>query len=65
MLFRSWTPEIRQRVESLHPLGIGTPHDVAAAVAFLGSSDARWITGVNLPLGWSPNFSLPTESFSG
>jgi len=60
-----WTPEIRQRVESLHPLGIGTPHDVAAAVAFLASSDARWITGVNLPLGWSPNFSLPTESFSG
>lgn len=60
-----WTPEVRKKVEAAHPLGIGTPHDVAAAVAFLASADARWITGVNLPLGWSPNYPLPTETFSG
>jgi len=48
-------------LESSHPLGIGTPHDVASAVAFLASSEARWITGVTLPLGWASTFSLPTS----
>jgi NAD(P)-dependent dehydrogenase (short-subunit alcohol dehydrogenase family) len=33
-----------------HPWGFGTPEDVAAAVTFLLSSDARWITGVVLPV---------------
>lgn len=58
------TPEIVEQIEACHPLGIGAPQDVAAAVAFLASSDARWITGVTLPLGWLPTFALPGEPFS-
>lgn len=34
-----------------YPLGrIGEPEDIAAAVAFLASNDASWITGINLPV---------------
>ena len=36
---------------ALYPLGrVGTPDDVAAAVAFLASDDAAWITGITLPV---------------
>lgn len=60
-----WTPEARDKVEACHPLGIGTPHDVANAVAFLASSEGHWITGVNLPLGWAPHYPLPFQHFLG
>ena len=58
------TPEIVEQIDACHPLGIGAPQDVANAVAFLASSDARWISGVTLPLGWMPTFALPGEPFS-
>ncbi|MGY1434703.1 SDR family NAD(P)-dependent oxidoreductase [Streptomyces reniochalinae] len=38
-------------VSAHYPLGrVGEPSDIAAAVAFLASSDAAWITGVTLPV---------------
>ncbi|MBO0918579.1 SDR family NAD(P)-dependent oxidoreductase [Streptomyces laculatispora] len=37
------------RVSGLYPLGrIGEPEDIAAAVAFLASRDAAWVTGTTL-----------------
>lgn len=39
------------RMLHLYPLGrVGEPEDIAAAVAFLVSSDASWITGHTLPV---------------
>ncbi|MBO0828369.1 MAG: SDR family oxidoreductase [Streptosporangiales bacterium] len=39
------------RLARAYPLGrVGEPDDIAAAVAFLASDDAAWITGVVLPV---------------
>jgi NAD(P)-dependent dehydrogenase (short-subunit alcohol dehydrogenase family) len=40
-----------ERFGTMYPLGrVGEPEDIAAAVAFLGSDDAAWITGLTLPV---------------
>ena len=37
-----------QRLHASHPLGIGTPEDVAQAVTFLLAPGTKWITGTDL-----------------
>ncbi len=43
-------PEALAGVQALHPLPLGVPEDIAAAVAFLGSADADFVTGATLPV---------------
>jgi NAD(P)-dependent dehydrogenase (short-subunit alcohol dehydrogenase family) len=50
------TPEIAEQVAFWQPLGLlGQPRDVADAALFLASDEARFITGVVLPVdgGWT------------
>lgn len=37
-----------ENIKSKHPLGFGTPKDIANACVFLLSNEAKWITGSNL-----------------
>ncbi|WP_337796180.1 glucose 1-dehydrogenase [Actinopolymorpha rutila] len=53
------------RLARLYPLGrVGEPDDVAAAVAFLASGDAAWITGTVLPVDGGILSAGPTRSRS-
>lgn len=40
--------EARKAIESLHPLGLGKPEDVAASVLYLLAQASGWVTGHNL-----------------
>jgi NAD(P)-dependent dehydrogenase (short-subunit alcohol dehydrogenase family) len=46
--YYSKDPELKARITSLHPLGLGNPEDVAGACVYLLSDAARWITGTQL-----------------
>lgn len=47
-LQRTLSEDQLRRIEALHPLGMGTPRDVANAVGFLLADTGRWITGTTL-----------------
>ncbi len=43
------TPELIERLAKMAPLErLGTPEDIAAAVAFLAGNDGGWINGQTL-----------------
>lgn len=40
-----------EAIDAQHPLrGVGTPQDIVGAAVFLASDDARWITGICMPV---------------
>jgi NAD(P)-dependent dehydrogenase (short-subunit alcohol dehydrogenase family) len=50
---RVWAPPERglAQMTRRYPLGrVGEPEDIAAAIAFMASADAGWITGITLPV---------------
>lgn len=51
MLTREFAALSEENIDSIarsHPLGFGTPEDVASSAAFLLSDASKWITGTNL-----------------
>jgi NAD(P)-dependent dehydrogenase (short-subunit alcohol dehydrogenase family) len=48
--FYSQNEETREKIVSLHPLGLGNADDIAYACIYLLSDAARWITGANLAI---------------
>lgn len=46
--FAALSKESIESIESSHPLGFGTPEDIAYSAVFLLSSASKWITGTNL-----------------
>lgn len=49
-MFKHMSAEQIEIIRQRHPLGFGRPEDVGNAIRFLLSSNARWITGVTLPV---------------
>ena len=51
----------RAHLAGLHPLGLGDPKHIAAGFLFLASDEARWITGIALPIDGGLTCGLATE----
>jgi NAD(P)-dependent dehydrogenase (short-subunit alcohol dehydrogenase family) len=43
-------PNVKSGVEKIDKADVGQPEDIAAVAAFLASDDARFVTGVSLPV---------------
>jgi NAD(P)-dependent dehydrogenase (short-subunit alcohol dehydrogenase family) len=41
----NFNDDYNKLIESLHPLGWGSPDDIAAGIAYLFSDMSKWITG--------------------
>lgn len=46
--FYSKNEESLNKISNLHPLGLGSPEDVANACVYLISDASKWVTGTNL-----------------
>jgi len=46
----SQNDDAREKIVSLHPLGLGNTDDIAFACIYLLSDASRWITGANIPI---------------
>lgn len=42
--------ETKEKIISLHPLGLGNTDDIAFACIYLLSDASRWVTGANIPI---------------
>jgi NAD(P)-dependent dehydrogenase (short-subunit alcohol dehydrogenase family) len=59
-------PDIFKKLSKWYPLGrVAEPDDIAKAVSFLGSDDAAYITGANLPVdgGLTAGMSVMIDEF--
>lgn len=46
--YYSQNEELKEKIKKLHPLGLGSPDDVANACIYLLSDAGRWVTGTQL-----------------
>ncbi len=60
---RALWAEREEQAAATHPMGrLGEPEDVAAAVVFLASDRATWITGVTLPVDGGVSGASPAQA---
>jgi MFS family permease len=56
-------PNIKSGAEKIDPADVGKPEDIAAAVAFLASEEARFVTGAALACVYPPGMKIAAGWF--